>query len=71
VIAEAWRPWIQGSHVFIWEQKLKETKRDIREWVKLKENQERKDIQDLTEKMEEIRAKLEVDHVSPSLLIEE
>jgi hypothetical protein len=71
VIEEAWSPWIQGSPVFIWEQKLKATKKAIQEWVKVKTTQERKDIQDLTEQMEEIRAKMEVDPVSPSLLMEE
>jgi len=36
-----------------------------------KATQERKDIQDLKEQMEEIRDKMEVDPISLSLLIEE
>jgi hypothetical protein len=70
VFAEAWRPWIQDSPIFIWEHKLKETKRAIRDWVKIKATQGRTNIEYLTKKMENIRVKMEVDHVSPSLLIE-
>jgi len=71
VVAAAWNFCLQGSPIFIWEQKLKATKQAIREWVKLKTIQEKKEIQDFTIKMEEVRVKMESAQITPSLFIKD
>jgi hypothetical protein len=70
VIVDAWKIWIQGSLVFIWEQKLKSTKKAITDWVQIKSTQEKKEIQKLTTRLEEVRGRLK-ESISPSPLIED
>jgi hypothetical protein len=66
VTLDAWKNWIQGSPIFIWAQKLKATKKAIRDWVQIKATQEKKkDIQEMTTPLEEIRGILEEDLSRP------
>jgi hypothetical protein len=62
---------LRDHQSFIWEHKLKAMKKALRDWVKIKSSQERKEIQVLNEKMEEIRLSLESKPISPSLMLEE
>jgi len=47
LILGAWKNWIQGSPIFIWEHKLKSTKKEIRDWVQTKATHEKKEIKEM------------------------
>lgn len=71
VIEGVLRAWIQGSPVYIWEQKIEAMKKVLREWVENKSIQERKEVQDLNEKMEEIMLNLEINPISSRMTEEQ
>jgi hypothetical protein len=70
-LSSSWNDWIQGSSVFNREHKLKSIKLAIKEWIKLKVTNEKKSIEELLDKMEDMFIQMELDPITPSLLIEE
>jgi hypothetical protein len=71
LLTRTWSQWIKGSHVYIWEQKLKLTKEAIKQWVKSSTHSMNSDVKGYQKKMEEIQNKIDNQEVQPDLLQQE
>jgi hypothetical protein len=70
-VSSTWCSWVQGSPVFIWEQKIKNVKKVLRDRIIIKDMKEKHADRELVRRMEESRIKMETAPISSSRLWEE
>jgi hypothetical protein len=68
LISSIWSTWINGTPMFIWEQKLKKTKQALKSWAKEAFLSTKDEVQQHKQKLEEIHMEMEEKKVTQELL---
>jgi hypothetical protein len=71
LISSTWSTWINGTPVYIWEQKLKKTKQALKAWAKEAFLSTKDEVQQHKQKLEEIHMEMEEKEVTQEHLDQE
>jgi len=71
IITCTWCKWVVGSLVHIWEQKLKDTNKFLKEWEKTHFTPPKIEVQTCKEKLESIKNRIELEQVTQGMVNEE
>jgi len=67
LVVNAWKTWIPGTPIFIWEKKLKMVKLSLKHWEKASFNTPTMVKQELLEKLDSLQLNMDESEISENL----
>jgi hypothetical protein len=64
LFSSVWSNWVDGSPFFIWEQKLKRTKKAIKDWIKNSPHNPREEVEKCKKQLEELQEDMEFKEIN-------
>jgi hypothetical protein len=71
LISSVWSIWVDGTPVYIWEQKLKKDKQAIKDWVKVSSHNTRGEIERYKKKLEDTQEEMDSNTIQNRHLVQE